>query len=154
MRRTITKVASLGAVAMFAVALAQPAQATPNDTAGARTAAAVAPTYFEFTDGTNTFVFQLTDSTRIQQARNILSGVETENISVMGKVVKTPASYNKPWNYQLAPNTVSFFGMAVEACDASISYVNDHLSEVGGALLPGSTWCPWQSKLTREITAP
>ncbi|MGV9269055.1 BP74-related protein [Kitasatospora sp. NPDC003701] len=151
MRRTITKVASLGAVAMFAVALAQPAQAAQTDV---RPAAAVAPTYFEFTDGTNTFVFQLTDATRIQQARNILSGVETENISVMGKVVKAPASYNKPWKYQLAPNTVSFFGMAVEACDASIAYVNDHLPEVGGALLPGSTWCPWQSKLTREVTAP
>ncbi|MFJ9948513.1 calmodulin-binding protein [Kitasatospora sp. NPDC091207] len=154
MRRTITKAASLGAVAMFAVALAQPAQAAQSGDAGARPAAKVAPAYFEFTDGTNTFVFQLTDSARIQQARNILSGVETENVGVMGTVVKAPASYNKPWKYQLAPNSVQFFGMAVEVCDASISYVNDHLPEVGGALLPGSTWCPWQSKLTREVTAP
>ncbi|MFJ9516906.1 calmodulin-binding protein [Kitasatospora sp. NPDC101801] len=150
MRRTITKFASIAAVSMFALTLAQPAQAVQNTGAGTTAASA----YFEFTDGTDTFVFKLTDSAKIQQARNILSGVETETVGVMGKVVKTPAFYNTPWKYQLAPNSVSFFGMAVEVCDASISYVNNHLSEVGGALLPGSTWCPWQSKLTREITAP
>ncbi|WP_405020548.1 calmodulin-binding protein [Kitasatospora sp. NBC_00070] len=150
MRRTITKFASIAAVSMFALTLAQPAQAVQNTGAGTTAASA----YFEFTDGTDTFVFKLTDSAKIQQARNILSGVETETVGVMGKVVKTPAFYNTPWKYQLAPNSVSFFGMAVEVCDAGISYVNNHLSEVGGALLPGSTWCPWQSKLTREITAP
>ncbi|KQV19229.1 MULTISPECIES: hypothetical protein [unclassified Kitasatospora] len=150
MRRTTIKLGSLAAVSMFALALAQPAQAVQS--AGTGTAASSA--YFEFTDGTDNFVFKLTDSAKIQQARNILSGVETENVGVMGTVVKTPATYNKPWKYQLAPSSVSFFGMAMEVCDASISYVNSHLSEVGGALLPGSTWCPWQSKLTREITAP
>ncbi|GAA1193276.1 hypothetical protein F4556_000721 [Kitasatospora gansuensis] len=153
MRRTITKFGSLAAVSMFALALAQPAQAV--QAAGATgTTAASSSAFFEFTDGTDTFVFKLTDSAKIQQARNILSGVETENVGVMGKVVKTPAWYNSPWKYQIAPNSVSFFGMAMEVCDASISYVDTHLNEVGGALLPGSTWCPWQSKLTREVTAP
>lgn len=150
MRRTITKVGSLAAVSLFALALAQPAQAAQNG-AGAATASAA---YFEFTDGHDKFVFKLTDPARIQQARDILSGVDTENRSVMGTVVKTPASYNQPWKYQLAPDSVKFFSMAMEVCDASISYVNNHLSEVGGALLPKSTWCPWQSKLTREVTAP
>ncbi|MFG2146395.1 calmodulin-binding protein [Streptomyces sp. NPDC048696] len=153
MRRTITKAGSLAAVSLFALALAQPAQAAQNGGAGAGAAAASA-SYFEFTDGHNTFVFKLTDPARIQQARAILSGADTENVSVMGTVVKTPTSYNKPWKYQLAPDSVKFFSMAMEVCDASISYVNDHLSEVGGALLPKSTWCPWQSKLTREVTAP
>ncbi|WP_285441191.1 MULTISPECIES: hypothetical protein [unclassified Streptomyces] len=44
--------------------------------------------------------------------------------------------------------------MAMEVCDASISYANEHLDEVGSALLPRSTWCPWHSKLTREVSAP
>ncbi|AEW97601.1 MULTISPECIES: BP74-related protein [Streptomycetaceae] len=149
MRRTITKVGSLAAVSMFALAVAQPAQAAQSGGAGTRPAA-----YFEFTDGKDTFVFQLTDPARIKQARDIISGVDKENVGVMGTVVKTPAPYNKPWKYQLAPDSVKFFSMAVEVCDASIAYVNDHLSEVGGALLPNSTWCPWSSKLKREITAP
>ncbi|MDJ0382047.1 calmodulin-binding protein [Streptomyces sp. G-G2] len=149
MRRTLTKAGSLAAVSLFAMGLAAPAQAAPNETAAQGSAS-----YFEFTDGRNTFVFKLTDQARIQQARDILSGVDKENISVMGRVVKTPATYNRPWKYQLAPDSVKFFSMAVEVCDASISYVNDHLGEVGGALLPGSTWCPWSSKLTREVTAP
>ncbi|WP_441248060.1 BP74-related protein [Kitasatospora sp. McL0602] len=156
MRRTITKLSSLAAVSIVALALAQPAQAAQavQNTDQAAISVAAPAAYFEFTDGKNTFVFQLTDSVRIQQARDILSGVETENVGVMGTVVKQPAPYNQPWSYQLAPNSVKFFGMAMEVCDASISYVNTHLGEVGGALLPKSTWCPWHSKLTREITAP
>ncbi|AYV31576.1 calmodulin-binding protein [Streptomyces sp. CJ_13] len=153
MRRTLTKAGSLAAVSLFALALAAPAQAAQDSAAAAHPAATKA-VYFEFTDGKNTFVIQLTDPAKIRQARDVINGVDTENISVMGKIVKTPASYNKPWKYSLAPSTVKFFSMATEVCDASISYVNEHLDEVGGALLPNSTWCPWQSKLTREIPAP
>lgn len=153
MRRTITKIGSLAAVSMFALALAQPAQAAQSGGTGVRPAADAAA-YFEFTDGTDTFVFQLTDPARIQQARDMLSGVDTADTGVMGTVVSTPAPYNQPWKYQLDPSSVKFFGMATEVCDASISYVNDHLSEVGGAFLPRATWCPWHSKLTREVTAP
>lgn len=153
MRRILTKAGSLAAVSMIALALATPAQAAQDGGAQANPADAPA-TYFEFTDGTDTFVFQLTDPARIQQARDILSGVDTENVGVMGTVVKSPASYNKPWKYHLAPNSVKFFSMAMEVCDASISYVDGHLGEVGGALLPRSTWCPWHSKLTREVAKP
>jgi hypothetical protein len=35
----------------------------------------------------------------------------------------------------------------MEVCDASMTYVEDHLDEVGGAFLPGAQWCPWDSKL-------
>ncbi|MER5727169.1 calmodulin-binding protein [Streptomyces sp. NPDC002138] len=154
MRRTLTKAGTLAAVSMCTLALAVPAaQAAQQDGTAAATAAS-STAYFEFTDGRNTFVFKLNDTAKIKQARDILSGVDKENRSVMGRVVKAPASYNQPWKYTLAPESVKFFSMAVEVCDASISYVNDHLSEVGGALLPGSTWCPWSSKLTREVTAP
>jgi uncharacterized protein (TIGR03437 family) len=39
-------------------------------------------------------------------------------------------------------------------CDASIPYVEQHLAEVGGAFLPGNTWCPWGSKLVQEMATP
>ncbi|WP_329577172.1 calmodulin-binding protein [Kitasatospora sp. NBC_01250] len=144
MRRILTKFSGLAAISMLALAVAQPAQAAQ---------ASAAPAYFEFTDSTQqTFVFKLTDQGKIQQARNILAGTETERTQVIGKVVKTPAPYNKPWKYQLDPDSVSFFGMAVEACDSNMVYLGQHLNEVGGAFLPGSTWCDWGSKLTREVT--
>ncbi|AUG82119.1 hypothetical protein CFP65_7545 [Kitasatospora sp. MMS16-BH015] len=155
MRRTLTKAGTLAAVSMVTLALAQPAIAAQTSTnATTQPAATAAPAYFEFVDGPETFVIKLTDPAKIQQARNIVNGTETEAVSVMGTVVKTPAWYNSPWKYQLAPNSISFFSMATEVCDASISYVNDHLSEVGGALLPGNRWCPWGSKVTREIKNP
>ncbi|MEV4195495.1 BP74-related protein [Streptomyces toxytricini] len=153
MRRILTRAGSVAAVSMLALALGQPAQAAQPAEGDAVSATARA-TYFEFTDGTDTFVIKLTDPAKIRQARNILSGVDTENRGVMGTVVKTPASYNKPWTYHLDPNSVQFFGMAMEVCDASIAYVDEHLDEVGGALLPRSTWCPWHSKLTRELPRP
>ncbi|MFK0255003.1 calmodulin-binding protein [Streptomyces sp. NPDC090445] len=152
--RSTTKAGTLAAVSLLALAWAQPAQAAQSGDAGTQAAAAAPARYFEFTDGTDTFVIKLTDPARIRQARDILSGVDTENVGVMGTIVKTPAAYNKPWKYHLDPNSVTFFGMAMEVCDANISYVNDHLGEVGGALLPRSTWCPWHSKLTRELPRP
>ncbi|MEH2433373.1 MAG: hypothetical protein V7K25_03825 [Nostoc sp.] len=42
--------------------------------------------------------------------------------------------------------------MAIEVCDATTNYVNDHLDEVGGAFLPGLFWCPWSSQLVKEIS--
>lgn len=63
------------------------------------------------------------------------------------------ASYNPGWDFQYDPDTVSFFAIAIEVCDATTNYVNDYLDEVGGAFLPGLFWCPWSSKLTKEIKA-
>ena len=50
------------------------------------------------------------------------------------------------------PNSISFFSQAIEVCDANMMYVEDHLDEACGAFLPGCHWCPWDSRLTREVT--
>lgn len=97
------------------------------------------------------FVIELTDESKIQQARNILNGTETNDTHVMGKIIKTSAPYNPKWSYQLDPASIGFFGYAIEICDASIRYVEDNLDEAGGAFLPGGFWCPWRSRLVTEI---
>eukprot|EP01133_Synstelium_polycarpum_P007894 gene7894-9266_t len=112
---------------------------------------ASAARFFEFKDTTDSFIIKLEDPVRIQQALDIISGVETEAVSVMGKVVKSPRMYNWEWNFHLEPSSITFFSMAIEVCDASISYVDEHLAEVGGALLPGKIWCPWTSRVIREV---
>ncbi|AUX42418.1 calmodulin [Sorangium cellulosum] len=97
------------------------------------------------------FIFEITDQAKIDKARNILSGNEPHEVHVMGRIVKRPVSYNPGWSFHLDPATISFFAVAIEVCDASVSYVEDHLDEACGAFLPGCHWCPWSSKLTREV---
>ncbi|MFI0485571.1 calmodulin-binding protein [Actinomadura sp. 9N215] len=143
--RTIAGAVALALAALLAMATARSADAAP-------TAAA----YFVFTDagGTDEAVVQLTDPAEIQHARDLINGSATDNPQVMGKIVKQPAPYNPGWSYHFDPATVQFFEVATEVCDATISYVEEHLDEAGGAFLPGLTWCPWSSRVLRETSAP
>jgi hypothetical protein len=104
-----------------------------------------------FPPTTDTFTIMLTQPARIQEARDIVSGVQTDAVSVMGTIVKAPAPYNPPWSYHLDPASITFFQAAVEVCDAAPRYVEQHLSEVGGAFLPDSVWCPWSSRVVEEL---
>jgi hypothetical protein len=97
------------------------------------------------------FVIELTDESKIQEARNILNGTQKDKTHVVGRIIKRPASYNSKWSYQLEPASSSFFSYAIEVCDAPIGYVENHLDEAGGAFLPGLYWCPWTSRLVKEI---
>ena len=108
--------------------------------------------YFAFQQqGEDEFIFELTDEKRIALARDILSGKETNRTHVMGRIVPGTKPYNPKWSYYLDPATVDFFQMAIEVCDANMNYVEDHLDEAGGAFLPGRHWCPWDSRLLREV---
>lgn len=111
--------------------------------------------YFRFTDtdGQPRFVIRLTDADKIAHARRILSGEETDRIHIMGRIIKRPVPYNPGWNFHIDPDTVNFFHVAIEVCDASMRYVEDHLDEAGGAFLPGAMWCPWSSRLVDEVRA-
>ncbi|WP_445173386.1 BP74-related protein [Microcoleus sp.] len=114
-------------------------------------AAAPARFVFETPPASDQFVIELTDESKIQQARNILNGTQKYETHVLGRIIKRPAAYNSKWSYQLDPASISFFSMAIEVCDASIGYVEDHLDEAGGPFLPGLYWCPWTSRLVKEI---
>lgn len=113
----------------------------------------MAEAYFAFTcrPAPDEFIFKLTDDAKIEEARKILRGEEQETIHVVGRIIKRAVPYNPGWSYHLDPATVSFFAMAIEVCDASPPYVEDHLDEACGAFLPGCVWCPWSSTLTREV---
>ncbi|MFI9550099.1 BP74-related protein [Nonomuraea endophytica] len=113
---------------------------------------AAAPAYFEMTDVTHArFVFQLTDPAKIAHARRILSGEETERVHAIGRIIKRPAPYNPGWSFHYDPATIDFFEVAIEVCDSTIPYTEEHLDEACGAFLPGCVWCPWTSRLVREL---
>ena len=109
---------------------------------------------FDYPPAPATFVFKLTDPKKIQEARDILSGKQKDRTHVSGIIVTSAAPYNPDWGFHYEPKTISFFQMAIEVCDAAIEYVEEHLDEVGGAFLPGNRWCPWGSRLLREISWP
>jgi uncharacterized protein (TIGR03437 family) len=101
-----------------------------------------------------TFVVRVTDPVKIQHARDILAGKSNDSPHLTGTIVQAPACYSQPLSFHVDSASISFFDFATEVCDASITYVEQHLAEVGGAFLPGNTWCPWGSKLVQEIAAP
>jgi hypothetical protein len=97
------------------------------------------------------FIFALKDETRIAESRAIIADSLLPKRHVMGAVIPSRAVYNPSWSFHLAPNSISFFENAIEVCDANVTYIESHLDEVGGAFLPKSHWCPWNSWLKREI---
>jgi len=98
------------------------------------------------------FVFKLEDELKIATAREILADPNSINSHVQGTIVSVAADYNPGWSFHLLPDSIGFFEMQIEVCDANLTYVEDHLEEVGGSTLPKNFWCPWSSKLVREIT--
>lgn len=145
MRNLVTKIVTVAAAAALTMTAAQTAQATPE--AGS---AEYAAAYFEFTDSTrNKAVFKLTDPAKIAEARELLRTGSTKHLN--GVITKQRASYNPRWSYHYVPDSVQFADFSTEVCDASIPYVEEHLDEAGGHFLPDLRWCPWSSKLTREI---
>ncbi|HEX8257834.1 MAG TPA: calcium-binding protein [Allosphingosinicella sp.] len=109
--------------------------------------------YFSFTDASNeTFVIRVTDRDDIAHARALLAGTTTDAARVGGTIIKVPADYNIGWSYKLAPDSIMFYDASIEVADSTMRYIETHLSEVGGHLLPGRQWAGWSTTLTSELT--
>lgn len=133
----------IGSTRLVAFFLAVVFTAIPIRGQGAPTEA-----YFVFDSppGSDTFVFKLSDSQKIQQARDILAS-GTPKI-VAGTIIKQPVYYNFAWSYHLDPESIQFLDLAAEVCDASIRYLEENLESAY------PVWCPWLSRLLKEIPSP
>lgn len=129
---------------------------TLDSSTTASTAIAAQEAYFVFDapPRRETFIVKLSDPAKIQKARDILGGNQTAGRHISGLIVKEAACYNPPWSFHLDPQSIEFFDSAIEVCDGSMGYIETHLDEVGGALLPGNRWCSWGSRLVKEIAPP
>jgi len=109
--------------------------------------------YFRFTNtnGQPRFVINLDAAEKIEHARRILRGEERTRIHVAGTIIKEEVYYNKGWSFHLASQSIEFFEVSAEVCDAPIQFVEDNLEDIGGSTLPGSYWCPWSSWLIDEV---
>jgi len=101
---------------------------------------------FDCPPGTDTFVIKLTDPQTIQQARDIIATGARKMVA--GTLIKQPVYYNSPWSYHLDPKSIGFPQFAVEVCDASMDYVEKNLD------IAYAKWCPWTSRLVKEIPPP
>lgn len=110
--------------------------------------------YFRFSDGDKPFVIALSDPQKIAHARRVVSGDEELKVHVMGTIIESRVGYNPAWGYHLNPDTIDFFELATEVCDASTGFVEKNLGQLGGATLPGHHWCPWSSRLIDEYIPP
>ena len=112
----------------------------------ARPLATCAPdAFFCVTDGLDSFTLWLNDSSRIQQARDLLQDPTILANSVGGNLLEVSFPFNPWWSFAFDPTSVYFFENAIEACDASIAWVDANGAPVG------SQWCPWGSRLLREL---
>jgi len=109
--------------------------------------------YFKVTDsvGLNDFVIKLIDPVKIQNARDQINNL-VPKLHITGLIIKNKAAYNPNYSYYYDPNTIDFFEVAAEVCDATFDYTEDNLADAGGAFLPGLRLCPWSSTLVEEIT--
>jgi hypothetical protein len=101
---------------------------------------------FDCPEHPETFIFKLTDPAKIEQARAILNGKASGMIS--GAIIRQPVYYNAPWSFYLDPKSISFPEMAIEICDSSIKGVEDNVNSAY------PTWCPWCTRLVKEIPPP
>lgn len=109
--------------------------------------------YFGFTDiiEEHLFIIKLVEPEKIEHARKLLAGEKLEAQGIMGTIVKEKTSYNSDWSYHLEPKSIEFFSHAIEVCDASIQFVEENLDSIGGSTLPDCYWCPWVSRLVKEV---
>lgn len=101
-------------------------------------------------DGEQLFVIELSDPAVIASARSILTS--GHQLIMIGTIQRGRTTYNPGWGFFVDPKSVHFAQQAIEVCDATATAVQAHLGDVGGSFLPQSRWCPWHTKLVREIT--
>lgn len=123
-------------------------------------AAQEAPRYFAFVSyaggpkiDANEFIVEVRDPvTAAHLAEIAVNNVPSPRIAFVGKVAPGRTVYNEAWPYHVDPASVRVGGDShVEVCAATPEYIEEHLSEVGGAFLPGGDWCPWDMRLSREV---
>lgn len=99
----------------------------------------------------NDFIFKLTSEVKIIEAREILANPLSLKHHVQGSIIIGKASYNPKWSFHLDPDSIGFFEIQAEVCDANVTFVENHLDEIGCSTLPQNFWCPWSSKICREV---
>lgn len=104
---------------------------------------------FEVKMGQSRFVIKIQGRQAVRDARRIIR--TKRPVFMMGQVVAAPASYNRKWRFHVEPSSIQFIELAMEVCDANPRFIQENLSRIGDGILPNGIWCPWASKLSKEL---
>lgn len=142
---------------------------------GAMSSSAIAQTqtrYFSFvaktngtggvdatTFGPHEFVIAVNNEKWINQIERILEYRVRpgEPVNVLGRVVRGRVPYNEEYAFHLDPDSIELFAVQTEQCDATPFEVEENLEKVGvpdAGFLQNGIWCPWESRLVREVRYP
>ena len=69
------------------------------------------------------------------------------DVHIGGIVLRGRAPYNEAWNFFIMPGSAFLFDSNPEACNVSPMDLEDRIDELG----PMLAWCPWTSRLVREV---
>jgi hypothetical protein len=93
-----------------------------------------------FKVGNESFRSFITQPTSINDAIALWRNPAARKRIPVGRLVCSPATWNCPWSFHQLPSSVTFAEMAIEVCDGTPSYVNQHCSTFGGG-----AFCPWSA---------
>ena len=82
----------------------------------------------------------ITRTTTIQDARDNLAGRNQKHIP-MGKI-RSGRLFDAQWSWYVDPETITLNEVTIEVCDASPSYIEQHLGD-----WLGRDWCPWSAEI-------
>lgn len=101
------------------------------------------------------FVFAVNDPAVSRQIEAIIENRHTgPDVHVEGRIVRGRVAYNEEYPFHLDPNSIRLFSNTTEQCSATAFEVEEHLELVGvpdSGFLDRGIWCPWDSRLVREI---
>jgi len=98
--------------------------------------------YFTVQVGTQNFVMFATDAETIRLAKDNFNGKNHRFPS--GHIIEGDGGFNQPWNWHFVAEDVRMVEVAIEVCDGTPGYVNDHLSDY-----LGTAFCPWSAKVIK-----
>jgi hypothetical protein len=97
------------------------------------------------------FIFKTADPVLQEKILSILGGAPIREQRIRGNIVLGRTEYNESWPFHLDPDSIELFSLSTEVCDATPMEIEEHLPELGGSFLPNNEWCPWSSRLVREV---
>ncbi len=105
--------------------------------------------YFRVTAGGEAFVLRTADPQTWHVADSLLAlPLSERNMLVIGPIEKGDEGYNRPWSWHFKTNEWIFAENAIELCDGTPSYVEEHLDEWLSSV---GSYCPWSSRIEREF---
>lgn len=112
--------------------------------------------FFEFQhiSSGKTFIAWTTESNVLEKVDAQLAlSLENRNMHINGPIARLPEGcmdINEGWSWYHVPNEWDLADFSIEVCDGNPDYVEENLDE----FIRIGSYCPWGSRVLREITMP